>query len=253
VILVPARLEDLTSAARRAVICHELLHVARRDWIWLLGDEAVRTLFWFHPAMRWALRRVELCREQYVDELVVRHTDARREYMEALMTLSEPPVEPVACVAFVPRRSLHARLSRLANVRMMSPVRLVASIAALLFVVAAASIAAVSAMPIRPGAAQSDEKVHTATDGIQMPVPIREVRPQYRGDAMARGIVGTVTLECVVTDAGLPSRIRVTAPLDKDLDAAAIEALEQWRFKPGTKDGKAVAVRVAVQFAFTLK
>lgn len=252
-VLLPARLADLTPAARRAVICHELLHIARRDWLWLLADEAIRTMFWFHPVMRWAIARVQLCREQHVDELVVRHTDARREYMEALMTLSEPPAEPVACLALVPRRSLHARLSRLANARRISPIRLLASIAVLVFVVATTSIAAISAMPIRQGAVQSDEKVYVAADGIEMPVPTRQVRPQYRGDAMARRIEGTVVLDCVVTDAGLPTRIRVTAPLDKDLDAAAIEALEGWRFRPGTKDGRPVPVRVNVEFTFTLK
>jgi TonB family protein len=253
VILLPPRLDDLASTARRAVICHELLHVQRRDWLWLLAEETIRTTFWFHPGVRWALRHVEQCREQYVDELVILHTSVRHEYMEALVTLSEPPAEPMPCLALVPRRSLHARLTRLANARMMSPIRLVASIAALVFVVAATSIAAVSAIPIRQGAAQSDEKVYTSADGIQMPVATREVRPQYRGDAMARRIEGRVVLECVVTDAGLPSRIRVTAPLDKDLDAAAVEALEQWRFRPGTKDGKAVAVRVSFMFTFTLK
>jgi TonB family protein len=37
------------------------------------------------------------------------------------------------------------------------------------------------------------------------------------------------------------------------LDQAAIEALEQWRFRPGTKDGNAVDVHVHVEMTFTLK
>jgi TonB family protein len=47
----------------------------------------------------------------------------------------------------------------------------------------------------------------------------------------------------------------VTRSLDGvlGLDQAAIEALEQWRFKPGTKDGKAVDVHVHVELTFTLK
>jgi TonB family protein len=37
------------------------------------------------------------------------------------------------------------------------------------------------------------------------------------------------------------------------LDANAIKAMKQWQFEPGAKDGKPVAVRVAVEMTFTLK
>ena len=47
----------------------------------------------------------------------------------------------------------------------------------------------------------------------------------------------------------------VTQSLDKEygLDTQAVEAARQWLFKPGTKDGKPVAVRVALEMTFTLK
>mgnify|MGYP003509931133 FL=1 len=49
--------------------------------------------------------------------------------------------------------------------------------------------------------------------------------------------------------------VEVSESLDKvyGLDEAAIQALKQWRFDPGTKDGKPVAVRVEVEMSFTLK
>ena len=37
------------------------------------------------------------------------------------------------------------------------------------------------------------------------------------------------------------------------LDTQAVEAVRQWLFKPGTKEGKPVAVRVALEMTFTLK
>lgn len=37
------------------------------------------------------------------------------------------------------------------------------------------------------------------------------------------------------------------------LDEQAVNALKQWEFKPGMKDGKPVAVRIYVQSRFTLK
>ena len=44
------RFSELTHDAKRAVACHELLHVKRRDWMWIVLEEHVRALFWFHPA-----------------------------------------------------------------------------------------------------------------------------------------------------------------------------------------------------------
>jgi len=37
------------------------------------------------------------------------------------------------------------------------------------------------------------------------------------------------------------------------LDEKAIEAVEQWRFTPGMKDGKAVAVLATVEVNFKLR
>ena len=47
----------------------------------------------------------------------------------------------------------------------------------------------------------------------------------------------------------------VTESLDKEygLDTQAVEAARQWLFKPGTKDGKPIAVRVTLEMVFTLK
>jgi TonB family protein len=42
----------------------------------------------------------------------------------------------------------------------------------------------------------------------------------------------------------------VVKSLDKDLDESAVEAVQEWRFAPAEKNGKAVAVRVSVQIQF---
>ena len=47
--------------------------------------------------------------------------------------------------------------------------------------------------------------------------------------------------------------VRVVRSLDPGLDQKAIDAVSQWRFKPGMKDGKAVVVRVQVKMNYTLK
>ena len=53
VILLPERFFALDSQAQRTVACHELLHVARRDWPWILVEEVARALFWFTRRSGW--------------------------------------------------------------------------------------------------------------------------------------------------------------------------------------------------------
>lgn len=87
------------------------------------------------------------------------------------------------------------------------------------------------------------------------PVAIRTVHPQYTREAREARIQGTVMLDAVVLKDGAVGDVTVTKSLDKEhgLDDQALKALKQWQFKPGTKDGKPVDVRVSVEMSFTLK
>ena len=72
---------------------------------------------------------------------------------------------------------------------------------------------------------------------------------------MEEKIQGSVWLECVVGETGDVGDVEVTRSLDTEygLDQAAIDAARQWKFKPGTKDGKPVAVRITIELTFTLR
>jgi TonB family protein len=72
---------------------------------------------------------------------------------------------------------------------------------------------------------------------------------------MQNRIEGKVGLETVVLSDGKVGDVKVVQSLDKiyGLDDNAVKAMKQWEFKPGMKDGKAVAVRIHVDMAFTLK
>jgi TonB family protein len=59
-------------------------------------------------------------------------------------------------------------------------------------------------------------------------------------------------LSLLVDENGQPQNIKVLAPLGYGLDENAVNAIKTWRFAPGTKDGKAVAVPVTVEVSFHL-
>ena len=99
------------------------------------------------------------------------------------------------------------------------------------------------------------QEIFTTKDGVTLPVPVRSVKPGYTAAAMDAHIEGTVGLDVVVLGDGKVSDVMVTQSLDKEygLDTQAVEAARQWLFKPGTKDGKPVTVRVVLEMTFTLK
>jgi len=89
--------------------------------------------------------------------------------------------------------------------------------------------------------------------GVSAPTVMREVRPTYPPEALRLRIQGSVILSLVVSSEGLPADIRVVHSLSSDLDQAAIEAVEQWRFRPGRRDDTPVNVLVTVALDFTIR
>jgi len=112
--------------------------------------------------------------------------------------------------------------------------------------------------PLVPGDAGSKGQLQAAGvykpgDGVSAPVLVKEVKPQYTPEAKDAKIQGVVTLECVVNTDGAIGDVEVTTSLDAGLDQEAIKAVKQWRFKPGTKDGKPVPVQITLEMTFTLR
>lgn len=88
--------------------------------------------------------------------------------------------------------------------------------------------------------------------GVSAPVPIFQPEPEYSEEARKAKWQGSVLLSLVVDESGKAVNIKVTKSLGLGLDQKAIEAVEKWRFKPGTKDGKPVAVIASVEVNFRL-
>jgi periplasmic protein TonB len=63
-----------------------------------------------------------------------------------------------------------------------------------------------------------------------------------------------VRAQVVVDDQGRPQNLKVlrSLGLGLGLDQKAIEAVSQWRFKPGLKDGKPVPVLATIEVNFRL-
>lgn len=84
------------------------------------------------------------------------------------------------------------------------------------------------------------------------PVSVRQVSPQATRLAIQRRVTGTVLLRVLVDENGAPAKVEIlrdTAP-NVGLGDASKAALEQWRWKPATKDGHRVQTWIVVQVPF---
>jgi len=116
-------------------------------------------------------------------------------------------------------------------------------VGALAFVLACAAVARAQ-----------DEVVYRQGNGVSTPKVVRDVKPQYTSAAMHEKIKGAVLLDAVVRSDGTVGKVTVRQSLDRfyGLDDNCVRALKQWKFEPGMKEGKAVAVHITVTMTFAM-
>ena len=183
IVLLPESLRSLPESVQRAVLAHELWHVRRRDWAWILAEECVRAALWFHPAIWFLVSRVQSSREEVVDELTVLLTNSRRSYLEALLAFAdEPPLFGAA--PFAKRRHLFQRMLLISKEAVMSSRRIVATSAAMVTTVVLTGWSGAAAFPLVSTAAIASPAANAAT--LQAQAPPRDARPGEARPATAR-------------------------------------------------------------------
>ena len=255
-VLLPTRFANLPPAMQREVLCHELIHVKRRDWLVTVGEELWCAFLWFHPAARVLASRLMLARETLVDHLTVKRTGDRRAYADALLEFSTAGSPLPGAMALIGRRHLEHRLALITREVPVNRMSLNLRVGVAALVVAAATAGATSVLPLSTTiAAQSQSVYRPGQEGVVLPEVVIDVKPTYTAEALQARIEGTVWLLAVVEASGDVGAVTVRQSLDTEhgLDNAAIEATRQWKFKPGTKDGTPVPVEVTIEMRFALK
>jgi periplasmic protein TonB len=85
------------------------------------------------------------------------------------------------------------------------------------------------------------------------PKVLYQVEPQYTEAARTAKVSGSVLLKLTVDENGDAQDIQVEKSLDEGLDQNAIQAVREWRFAPGTEDGKAVSTTAKIEVNFRLQ
>jgi TonB family protein len=86
-----------------------------------------------------------------------------------------------------------------------------------------------------------------------VPVAVYQPAPQYTDEAKQAKWHGSVIVWAVVDKSGRVIEEKAMRPLGMGLDQKAVEAVSNWRFKPGTIDGKPATMPVSVEVKFQLQ
>ncbi|MGH9721289.1 MAG: TonB family protein [Bryobacteraceae bacterium] len=242
-IFLPEASTGWSASQLRMVILHEIAHIHRRDSLSNLIASVACAVCWFHPLVWMLAARLRLEQEIACDESVINGGVAADSYAAFLLELARALTSPL--LFGVPMTGaageLKTRFRALLNpnprTRSVRPAVLTAVFAA-----------AVLTLSVASNIRAQDEEVYKIGGDVSPPSVLLKFEPDYTQAARDARIEGTVLVSLVVASDGKTRDFRI----EPGLDANAIAALKQWRFKPAEKSGKPVAVRATLSIQFRL-
>lgn len=112
-IVLPASADEWTDDRRRAVLLHELAHVARRDCLVQRVAAFACALYWPHPGVWWAGKRLRVEQELACDDRVLASGAAARDYAGHLLDIAHAfrtAPAPATALGMARARQLERRL-----------------------------------------------------------------------------------------------------------------------------------------------
>jgi TonB family protein len=250
VILLPANFPALDAPVQDAILCHEVMHVRRGDWLFTVAEEIVRAIFWFHPAIWWLLGEIGLAREQEVDRLAIEITHEREQYMDALLAIAgaRAQLDLAPAPLFLRKRHLRNRVILILQGAHMSKTRLISTLTTGLAVLVAACWLVTGTFPLtaEPQVVSDAAGVTVNLNGSTV---LHRTTVHYPAAALQRGEQGSVTVEVKLDASGNVSDARVLSGPD-DLRSAVLESVLEWHF---TRDAAGGTRMVEVGFELPTK
>jgi TonB family protein len=276
-VALPEGFDALIAAFQRSVICHELVHVKRRDMAVAFCEELAVAALWFHPWM-WLLRaRIRVAREQVVDGHVVAMLGNRDAYVRCLVDMSGHDLAPhfsQAGAGMLRPRELRARVDAIFVEVHMSRTRFAIAAFTFVAVTIATTLVAAAAIPLRASSlvslspaseaplylvsrfltagalGKATSRIEAAAPQNAPELPRRQINktyPEYPQDALESGIRGTVIVDITVNAAGDVTTAAVASG-PQELRASAFKAALGLKYTPGPST---TAMKIAVEYTLT--
>ena len=244
VILLPRAFPGFDEATREAILCHEVMHVRRHDWLFTAAEELVRALLWFHPAIWWVLGEIQLAREQAVDGEVIGMTRSRDEYIDALLAIAgaRPRADLLPVPLFLRKRHLKQRLFSILKEVHMSKTRSAFTLSASLILLAGSCWLITGAIPLygAPQVAADAPGVAVEMNGSQL---MHRNSVVYPVEAVVKKVEGTVTVQVKLDSRGNVVDAGILSGPD-ELRKAVLQSVLNWHFmKAEGNTSRTVSVR----------
>ncbi|CAA6678479.1 MULTISPECIES: energy transducer TonB [unclassified Lentimonas] len=86
----------------------------------------------------------------------------------------------------------------------------------------------------------------------EMPIQTYQSKLAYPKKLLEKGIEGEASIELIISKNGDVIATTVIKTTHPEFGKAAQDAIKKWKFKPGTKNGKAVQVRTQIRIPFSI-
>jgi TonB family protein len=96
----------------------------------------------------------------------------------------------------------------------------------------------------------NSEGPRPASSDVSAPGPLRKIDPKYPPTLIKERVEGEVVLYAVIRCDGSVDSIQLVRGIDDQLDANAMQALSQWKFRPATKQGVPIELEAIVHIPF---
>jgi TonB family protein len=255
VMLVPAGfLECVSESEMEAVLAHEFAHMQRRDFAKNLMYEVVSLPVAYHPGLWLTRLRLAESREMVCDRMAADALRGRERYVRSLLRLASmlsdrPPTRVLHAIGIFDANTFERRVMNLT--KRSAEVRGVRRLAMVAACVAIGAATCMSALALRMGVGTDQDK---ATKALSVSANVMEgnlinkKNPAYPTEAKANKdtLDGPVVLSVLVSKEGVPVKIFVKQSLRADYDQSAMDAVQQWRWKPYLLNGNPTAVKTTI-------
>jgi TonB family protein len=96
----------------------------------------------------------------------------------------------------------------------------------------------------------SSSAPHVTSADLSGPSPVKKTDPRYPPTLINEHVEGEVVLYAVIRADGSVDSVELVRGLDEQLDANAMEALSQWKFRPASRQGAPVDLEAIVHIPF---
>ncbi len=271
-LLTPGFLSESTGEDLAAALGHECAHLERRDFLLNLLYELISLPIAYHPAAWMMKSRIAETRELICDRMAAERIAGSRSYAHSLLRLAAAMHTGVTtnsahAIGMFDANTLENRImSLMASQPSISRRKRAILAASGIFLLGLSGIAAVAltanveeqaksvGAPIQNASqnfsqrvAATPAQIYHVGGAVLPPKLVYAPDPEYPKGEKRQGVV---VISAVVDEKGQPQQIQVARSFAPAFDKSAMQAVEQYRFTPGTLQGKPVAVQVHIEVNF---